>query len=184
MRSRNRKSFWLAWKKKKKKKRNRKKREDFSCHWRPTVCVKVPDMLIFWSTILQMGFWDWEVKKFECSDNTFEGQGSNQTCLSMNVSSLLHGPADEKRTGVRWMEFCMWLTYPFTVADEILLIQPALAWALMFLAPDGKEIPALTELKTSREISAHTHTHTHTHPSGKEDRTQQYKAKSQENRCS
>ena len=120
-------------------------------------------MLIFWSTILQMGFWDWEVKKFECSDNTFEGQGSNQTCLSMNVSSLLHGPADEKRTGVRWMEFCMWLTYPFTVADEILLIQPALAWALMFLAPDGKEIPALTELKTSREISAHTHTHTHTH---------------------
>ena len=80
------------------------------------------------------------------------------------------------------MEFCMWLTYPFTVADGILLIQPALAWALMFLAPDGKEIPALTELKTSREISAHTHTHTH--PSGKEDRTQQYKAKGQENRCS
>jgi len=32
----------------------------------------------------------------------------------------------------------------------------------MFLAPDGKEIPALTELKTSREIFAHTHTHTHT----------------------
>ena len=82
------------------------------------------------------------------------------------------------------MEFCMWLTYPFTVADEILLIQPALAWALMFLAPDGKEIPALMELKTSREVSAHTHTHTHTHPSGKEARTQQYKAKSQENRCS
>ena len=139
--------------------KNRKKRENFSCHRRATVFMKVPYMLIFLLTILQMGFWDWEVKKFECSANTFEGQGSNQTSLVSEMFPLYYMDPQMKKDWSKMDRICLWLTCPCTMADRILLIQPTLVWALMFLAPDGREIPALTELITSREI-AHTYTHT------------------------
>ena len=48
--------FFLTREKGKMRSKNRKKRENFSCHRRPTVCMKVPYMLIFLLTTLQMGF--------------------------------------------------------------------------------------------------------------------------------